>query len=185
MYMKKLSTILSILVVMIAITFTNVNKANAQFSGGVDLGIPNGAWSDYSGLGIGLSGRYEAPIQDKLNWTASLGFLSFAGKSFTTIVGFNPNNGQPIYGTVSASSGTMVPLTGGIKYYFQESNSGFYGGADLGIFFLSSGGVSSSKFGFSPGIGYRMEKFDFTFRFNAVSDANFLGLRAAYIFGGK
>jgi hypothetical protein len=30
-----------------------------------------------------------------------------------------------------------------------------------------------------------LEKFDFTFRFNAVSDLNYIGLRAAYIFPTK
>jgi hypothetical protein len=159
--------------------------AFSQFSAGLDIGLPNGSWSDGWGAGFGVSARYEKEIQDKLNWTASAGFVSFSGKSYTTVVGYNPATFQPIYGTQKFSSVTVIPVTGGVKYYFQESNAGFYGAADLGFFIASGGGTSSTKFGFSPGVGYRLEKFDFTFRFNAVSDVNYLGLRAAYIFPGK
>lgn len=173
--MKKLSTILSALVVMLAITLANVNTASAQeFSGGLDLAIPNGSWSDGYGVGFGLSARYEAPIQDKLNWTASLGFISFSGKTSTYSVLGNTF-------TISNPSITLIPVTGGIKYYFSEANAGFYGAADLG-FFIANEGIGT-KFGFSPGVGYKVNKLDFTFRFNAVSDINYLGLRAAYIFG--
>lgn len=173
--MKKLSTILSALVVMLAITLVNVNSAKAQeFSGGLDLAIPNGNWSDGYGVGFGLSARYEAPIQDKLNWTASAGFVSFAGKTVTGTI-----FGVPY--SVSNPSVTLIPVTGGIKYYFSEANAGFYGAADIG-FFIANQGIGT-KFGFSPGVGYKVNKLDFTFRFNAVSDINYLGLRAAYIFG--
>ncbi len=150
-----------------------VSPAFSQFSGGLDLALPNGSWSDYWGAGFGVSVRYEKEIQDKLNWTASAGFLSFTGKSYN--FGFGVSGNYP--------SETIIPVTGGIKYYFQESNSGFYGAADLGLFFANNG--AGTKFGFSPGIGYRLEKFDFAFRFNAVSDINYLGLRAAYIFPSK
>ena len=162
-----------------------VAPAFSQFTGGLDLAIPSGSWSDGWSVGIGASARYEQEIQDKLNWTASVGFVSFAGKSYTTLVGYDPITFKPIYGSEKYSSVTVIPVTGGIKYYFQESNAGFYGAADIGFFIASGGGASNTKFGFSPGIGYRLEKFDFTFRYNAVSDVNYLGLRAAYIFPSK
>ena len=145
-----------------------VAPAFSQFSGGLDIGIPNGNWSTFYSTGFGASVRYEAPIQDKLNWTVSGGFLSYSVKS--------------AYGSGSVS---FVPITGGIKYYFQESNSGFYAGADLGLYFISGSGASENKFGFAPAIGYRVNTWDFTFRFNSVADANFLGLRAAYVFASK
>ncbi|MBI1767479.1 MAG: hypothetical protein HY015_10185 [Bacteroidetes bacterium] len=150
-----------------------VAPAFSQFSAGLDLAIPNGSWSDFWGTGFGASVRYEAPIQEKLNWTASAGFISFSGKSY--------NFGG--FGSITAPSETIIPVTGGVKYYFQKSNGGFYGAADLGFFIANNS--AGTKFGFSPGVGYRLEKFDFAFRFNAVSDLNYLGLRAAYIFPGK
>jgi len=71
---------------------------------------------------------------------------------------------------------------GGVKYYFQEADKGFYAEGNLGLY-LASGGYSQTYFGFSPGIGYRLDKWDFTGRINFVSDVTFLGLRGAYIFG--
>jgi hypothetical protein len=155
-----------------------VAPAFSQFSVGLDLGLPNGSWSDGWGTGFGVTGRYEAPIQDKLSWTASAGFMSFSGKSV---------------GGYSYPSLTMIPVTGGVKYYFQESGTGFYAAGDVGFWLASVaasstlGTASSSKtyFGFAPGVGYRINQFDFTFRFNAVSDVSYMGLRAAYVFGGS
>lgn len=147
-----------------------ISPAFSQFSAGFNLGFPSGDWSNYEGTGFGLDARYEAPIQDKLNWNASLGFLSFTGKTYQ---GFK------------ASNVTGIPVVGGVKYYFQESNAGFYGGIDVGLVFWSGSGNSENRFVFAPGVGYRLQKVDFSFRYNAMSDFNLVGLRVAYIFPGK
>jgi hypothetical protein len=156
-----------------ALFILGVSPAFSQLSVGANIGIPTGDWSNYWGLGWGIDGRYEAPIQTKLNWTASIGYFSFGGKSYL--------------GT-SFPSISAVPLVGGIKYYFQESNKGVYAGADIGLYFMSAsfGGStgSTTRFGFAPALGYRIQQFDFSFRYNAVSDFNFVGLRAAYIIPG-
>lgn len=147
-----------------------VAPAFSQFSLGADLAIPNGNWSTFYSTGFGISGRYEAPIAsvDKLNWTASAGFLSFSVKS--------PYTGN---------SWTIIPLTGGVKYYFQEADAGFYVAGDLGFYLGSGSGSSKTDFGFAPGIGYRVNTWDFTFRFNSNSDFSYVGLRAAYVFAKK
>ena len=158
-----------------------VAPAFSQFSGGIDLGLPSGTpFSTYSSVAFGLSARYEAPISgvDKLNWTATAGFLSFAGKSYTVSGG-----GVSVSGNYNSI--TVIPLMGGVKYYFQEANAGFYVAADLGLYLVSGGGASDNRFGIAPGLGYRMDKWDFTVRLNTPSDFNYLGLRGAYIFGGK
>lgn len=153
-------------------------SAYAQFSAGLDLGIPSGNLSDIASTGFGLSGRYDGAWKDQLNWTASLGFMSFAGK---TVSGFTFKNV------------TNVPIAGGVKYYFQEAGNGWYGAADLSINFLSygvgtgtfSGNASTTRLGLSPGVGYRMGKFDFAARYNLITDFSSLGIRAAYIFDIK
>jgi hypothetical protein len=147
-----------------------LSPAFSQFSAGLNLGFPSGNWSSYESTGFGVDVRYEAPIQDKLNWDASIGFLTFSGKS---------------YGGGNYNSITGIPVVGGLKYYFQQSNSGVYGGVDVGLVFWSGGGSSENRFVFAPGVGYRIPKFDFSFRYNAMSDFNLVGLRAAYIFPGK
>ncbi|MFM9838795.1 MAG: hypothetical protein ACKVOQ_11060 [Cyclobacteriaceae bacterium] len=157
-----------ILSLFFAVTTFGFAFSQGNFSAGLDLGLPLGTpFSDFYSVGFGISGRYEAPIQTKLNWTATGGFLSFGGK---TVTGF------------SVKSITMIPIQGGIKYYFQKSNSGIYGDASLGLFFLSGSGSSETKVGFSPGFGYRSGKFDILGRFNVVSDFNYFGIRGAYVF---
>lgn len=144
--------------------------AFSQVSGGVDVGIPNGDWSNFEGLGLGLSLKYEAPIQDKLNWTISGGFVSFSGKTYQ---GFKSNGI------------TIIPFTGGVKYYLQKSNDGVYIAGDLGVYFASGSGGNTNRVGFAPALGYRVNQFDLTFKLNLVSDFNYVGLRAAYVFPGK
>ena len=148
-----------------------------------------GNFSDIASTGFGASFRYEAGIKDQLNWTASIGYLSFGEKTYRV------NNVSIPFGSTS-----LIPITGGIKYYFSAANSGFYGSADLGLNFISTyvytynsgngGGynlssVSETKLGFSPGIGYRTGSWDFGGKFNIISDRNYFGVRVAYVFGNK
>jgi hypothetical protein len=167
----------------------------AQFTAGVDVGLPVGNFSDVSSVGIGASGRYEAAIKevDKLSWTASAGFTTFFEKKVSVPTGFvtdangypvfDPNTGLPKikYTEEGGGSGTLIPITGGVKYYANERGSGFYGAADLGLVFGTNG--FGTKFNFAPGVGYRYQKFDFAVRYNVISDANFFGLRAGYVLG--
>ena len=180
-----------ILIALIAgcIGSMSISKTYAQFSAGVELGLPMGNFSDIANAGFGASIRYESSINDKLNWTGAIGYLSFSGKNFTS--------GNV---TIPFGNSSIVPLTGGIKYYFSEANNGFYGSADLNLNFVSyytytlnsgNGGgyntisVSESKFGLAPGIGYRTGNWDFSGKFNIISNLNYFGLRVAYIFGTK
>jgi hypothetical protein len=111
--------------------------------------------------------------------------LSFGGKTFTV------NNV-----TIPFGNSSIVPLAGGVKYYFSEANRGFYGAADLGLNFVlfytctynsgNGGGYNTAtatktRFGIAPGAGYRMNNWDFTGRFNLISNTDYLGLRVAYI----
>lgn len=177
--MKKI--IFSILFVVVAF---GAAFSQGRFSGGLELGLPVGVFGDIANIGIGASARYEAPIQDKLNWTGTVGFLSFGGKS---ISGFS-------YG-----SSTIIPIQGGVKYYFTESFNGFYASGELGLSIatfsvpgfnlfgqtVGGGSVSETRFGFAPGIGYHLGNLDFSGRFQLVSDLNYFNVRAAYVFGGK
>jgi hypothetical protein len=175
---KKMKKI-TLLAFVVTVSYSAFSQSG-KFSGGVELSLPTGIASEVIGLGLGLSGRYEAAIQDKLNWFATAGFVTYGGKDLQGLQ-FNPVTQQLETVTISGSSSTLIALQGGAKYYFQESDNGFYGSGELGLF-IGTGSGSSSKFGFSPGIGYRLEKFDLSFRYNLVSDFNNLGVRAAYIF---
>lgn len=156
-----------------AFSFLAVTGAFAQFSIGAELALPMGSpFSDNSNMGFGGSVNYQGAINDNLSWTGYAGYISFTGK-----------------GVASALSSSMIPVMAGVKYYFTESGAGFYGEVDLGMFFLSTSGggfsQSESKFGFTPAIGYRVGSFDIGARYNIVPDANNLGFRVAYVFGGS
>ena len=178
-----------IIFAVLSVGYSLSSKTYAQFSLGAELGLPMGNFSDIANAGFGASVRYEASINDKLNWTGAIGYLSFSGKIFTS--------GNV---TIPFGNSTIVPLTGGIKYYFSEASTGFYGSADLNLNFVSyytyslnsgNGGgynttsVSESKFGLAPGLGYRAGNWDFSGKFNIISNFNYFGLRVAYIFGTK
>lgn len=158
---------------VLVFSFFAVTGAFAQFSIGVDLALPMGTMADFQGMGFGASGRYDGAINDNLSWSAGVGYISFSGKDYD--YGF---------GTVSGSSFAMIPIQGGVKYYFTESNAGFYGAADIGIWLAASSGSSGSEFGFSPGVGYRVSSFDIAMKYNAVGNVSSLGFRVGYVLGG-
>ena len=101
-----------------AFLFLSVSDAVAQFSVGAELGLPISNFSNQASPGFGASVRYEASLLDNLNWTGSAGFVSFAGKAYL----------GGAFGNVS-----VIPLVGGLKYYFGEANNGLYAAADLGL----------------------------------------------------
>jgi hypothetical protein len=159
---------------VLAFSFFAATGAFAQFSIGLDLNLPMGTFGDVAGLGFGGSARYDGAINDNLSWTGSVGYINFSGKDISV----------PGFGTISGGSVGVLPIQAGVKYYFTESNAGFYGGLDLGMWIGTASG-SSSEFGFSPGVGYRLEKFDIAARYNAVGDISNLGFRIAYVLGGN
>jgi len=172
------------LVLMLALTAASVSFASAQgrFSVGPEVAIPMSDFGDLVGVGIGGSLRYEAPINENLSWMGTVGFISFGKKSF--------DDG---FGGEYDFSATIIPIQAGLKYYFTESFSGFYAGAELGANLVkgkaSGDGVSVSdsetKFGFAPQVGYHLSVIDISARYQIISDSNYLGFRIAYVFGGK
>ena len=165
--------------------FLSVTDSKAQFSVGAELALPAGNFSNSSNPGIGASIRYDANLVEKLNWTASAGFLVFGGKTYL----------GGAYGNFS-----IIPLVGGVKYYFMEANEGPYAAADLGLNIINYsvanpnqgngngvtfGSASTARIGFAPGIGYRVGSWDFTGRINVMSDFTYPGVRAAYVFRSK
>lgn len=163
------------LLLVMALTVLSSTATFAQFSAGLELGLPMGTFGDTNGLGFGVSGRYEAAINDNLSWNATLGYISYTGKDYSI----------PGFGVIPGVSFAMIPITGGIKYYFTEIDNGFYGSADLGIWLASGSGSSGSEFGISPGLGYRVGSFDIGARYNIVGNVSTLGFRFGYVFGAK
>jgi hypothetical protein len=172
--MKKL--LLSIVAV---IALSSASFAQGRFSIGPELALPMGDFGDGAGIGFGGTLRYEGTINDNLNWMGTAGYLTFGEKD---------NSGLKV---------SMIPVQAGVKYYFTESFSGFYGGAELGVHLVKSkieteifgvpysASVSSTEFSFAPSLGYHLGAVDIALRYQIVADANYLGVRLAYVFGGE
>lgn len=164
------------IVTIVALFFVAAGSfAQGRFSVGPELLLPQGDWSDGVGMGIGGSLRYERPINDNLSWMATVGYISFAEKDDSGV------------------KFSMIPVLGGAKYYFTESFNGFYVGAEAGFvsakakveFLGQSVSATDTEFGFGPQVGYHISVLDISARYLMVSDANSIGIRVAYVFGGK
>lgn len=150
--------------------------SQGRFSVGAELALPQSDLGDAVSTGFGVSVRYESPINSNLSWMGTIGYLSFGEKD---------NQGLTV---------SMIPVMAGAKYYFNESFNGFYGGAELGLSFSKAkldgfGDDSSTDFGFAPQVGYHIANLDFSARYMIIKindgDANQIGFRVAYVFGGN
>lgn len=95
----------------------------SQFSAGIETGLSMGNVNspEIGNFANGASLRYDMPFQKKLNLTFAIGYLSFSDKL---------QDGFP-------TGNKIIPVLGGVKYYFLERNKGFYAGFDLGPNFPS------------------------------------------------
>ena len=159
-----------LLTAAVILCFAAGSMAQGRFSVGAELALPSGDFADVSGLGFGVSARYESPINDNLSWMGTAGYLSFSEKDN---LGFKLG---------------LIPIMGGVKYYFTESFNGFYGCAELGLV-IATGDGDGNEFAFAPSVGYHLGSLDFSAKYQIVSaefvDFNWIGVRVAYVLGGN
>lgn len=172
--MKKLFSTLVVIEFLFSVSF-----AQGRFSTGLEAAVPTQDLHDLADFGIGGNARYEAPISGKLNWTATASFIYFITKNI---------NGTSYWEY-------LIPIQGGVKYYFKKSFDGFYAGAEIGIhYIIFKQGLfetykKSTDFSYAPALGYHLRNLDISARYELVSDAdysiNYVGLRIAYVFGRR
>lgn len=158
----------------------------SRVSLGLEAGLPMGDFGDFYGVGIGGTLGFEIPVGDNLGVVAQAGYLSFAGKEYDL----------GIVKVEGASLGA-IPIQVGAKYYFTDNQEGAYLGALTGVHLLSSeGSDGSTNFGVAPLLGFFVtENLDIAVRYQMLFDKNeltdesvtnsYLGIRAAYTFGGR
>jgi hypothetical protein len=184
-----------VLITIVAL-FLFVGISQAQNKMWLNIGgnvyLPMGDFADVAGTGFGGTAQFEMQFMPQLLGTGSIGYLTWGGKDI-----------QLLGGNYSYSS-SAIPVLVGAKYYFMPSG-GFYGQAQLGLFFFSTtvdvpsyniGGVtygggetsdSDSEFAFSFGAGYELPlspklTLDLSGAFLVISDANNIGIRAGIKF---
>lgn len=181
--MKKV--ILVLIVSFFFISQLTAQQGKMQAGGQVGISVPMGDLSDGANLGFGFQGNFLYGINQNIDLTGSIGYISW---------GTDSDN-------LSFSS---VPVTFGGRYYFQRGQFTPYGMAELGIHFTSAsfdipsvsfGGTSygggsnsatSSDFGLGLGAGFLYDlgsmKLDANAKINIVSGFNNLMVMVGLIF---
>jgi hypothetical protein len=155
----------------------DVAMTGSKLGIGAEFAFPTGQFGNYFDFGYGGSLQFQTPIANKLNFTATAGYLSFNGKDNITVgtmTGTIPNYG-------------VVPLKVGARYFLLEN---LYAGGELGVAIATSIG-SGTGFIYTPNIGIEFpvadkSTIDFGARYEVFSNnatRRFVGLRLAYNFG--
>lgn len=166
-----------IFIAIAAIALSTAAKAQTTYSAGLEVGLPSGDASTVSGTAFGGSVKGVFALGGSKNSaiTGNVGFLSFGGKDIT------------VFGiTVKSPSVTAIPVKVGYRY---SAEGGFYAEPQVGMTFFSGGG-SGSGFTYAANLGYIInEKFDLSARYESAKieggSWNHIGIRLAYVFGGK
>jgi len=154
---------------------------------GAEFAFPTGNFGDDYKLGYGGTLQFQTPIIEKLNFTASAGYLTFRGEDIATVGGATLRNADL----------NVIPVKAGINYFLAEN---IYVGGELGAAF-GTGDNSKTSFAYTPHIGVefpvsdkgaidlsaRYEEWSTNYDRPGNSNINFksrfVGLRLAYNFG--
>ncbi|QNK63012.1 hypothetical protein H7F33_00345 [Pedobacter sp. PAMC26386] len=182
--MKKLFLLTAIAGVF---AFSNVSAQKVKGSKlglGVDFAVPVGGLSDGYKFGYGGSLLFQTPIAEKLNFTASAGYLNLVGKN-AQYLSFGSNG---VYTKeYQVPNAGVVPVKIGARYFIAQN---FYAGAEIGAAFMTGDG-GGTAFAYSPNIGFELplankNSIDLGIRYEGwskESSVGFFGLKAAYNFG--
>jgi hypothetical protein len=173
--MKKLILSATVIIVVSMSAFAQIDK-KFSFSGGAEFSVPTGSFSNTHLLGIGGSLQAEYYVMEKMKGTVTLGLLAYPKRP-------SLSNG---------AAQRIIPLRIGAKYFLI---GGLYGGAQLGVAFLSNyGPYSGTVFAYSPlMLGYEFnlksgKAFDATIKYDAYTGSGKIGtlgtfgIRVAYVF---
>lgn len=105
-------------------------------SAGAELALPMGDFSESNGIGFGGSAMFHYNlIEDKLDLTGSVGYLTFSGKTISAgIPGLTAFD-------VKSPAVSMIPIRVGANYKLIE-DLGLYVGTDLGVSLLTFAATS-------------------------------------------
>lgn len=166
--MKKLMSIVTIVVLTTTSLQAQTSSSPVKFSLGVEPSLPIGTFGDAYSFGIGGSVQGELKVADELGLTLNAGYINYSGKD---VGGFKvPSSG-------------IIPVLAGAKYYAAPS---FYIHGQLGASFGTSTG-GGTNFTYSPGIGFMASKnFDILLKYVGYSQtggsSSAIGARVAYVF---
>jgi hypothetical protein len=148
---------------------------NQGLSIGGNVVQPIGDWDEFANTGFGVSASFEQPVAQNLLGVLYTGYTYFDG-------------------TVDGYSWTLIPVLGGLKYYFNSQHD-WYFTALLGINITNNkyklgeieGTESFTDFEGNANFGYEIQTsetgaIDLSAGFVFINEQSYIGLRAAYIF---
>lgn len=167
--MKKVF-LFSIVALISATSFSQGKGGGTSLSSGLEIGLPMGDMSNSQSVGLGAS--VKALFGETSGFTASVGYMTFSGKEVSGFGKF------PAFNAIPVKVGYRMATEGG--FYFEPQ---------VGVAFTSQGGSSASAFTYAPNVGIITGGLDLSARYEAMSNngstISFIGLRLAYMFGGK
>lgn len=174
--MKKITLFITACVFICSLSFGQ-KLGKTRVSAGVELGVANSnplkdiPGNKGYGLGVGVSAQAEHFFKEALSGVASIGLLSYTGRSS----GNNQKN----------KAYTAIPIKVGGNLYAGDK---FHVGAQVGVGLNSMGGLSHTTFAYSPQIGYSFSRndkpLDLTLKYDGYAAENSfsaVGLRLALI----
>jgi hypothetical protein len=112
------------------------SDTKGHFSIGPEIGFATGDFNNSHSIGIGATAQGEVNIAQSTNVTLTMGFMSYAGRSYGSGIKYK--------------AAGIIPIKAGVKYFLSE---GFYAGAQFGAgFFTNSGG--GTAFAYTGMLGY-------------------------------
>ncbi|HQU74533.1 MAG TPA: hypothetical protein PKV71_13390 [Calditrichia bacterium] len=181
--MKKLFLILIVSVALSQVAFA---QGEMRIGGAANLALPFGDLGDVgSSVGFGVTGLFVYSFSDVIDFTGTLGWMTFGGES-TEFPGYKAEY------TVST-----IPILFGVRYYIQKPSSGpqWHVGGEAGFHRWSvdtkitsdnpfvnnfSGGVgSSTEFDLGAAGGFTSGNLDISAVFFFIN-TQYIGIRAGY-----
>jgi hypothetical protein len=149
--MKKLMMSVFVVALTLSASAQKGNKDNKiKFSIGGEFGAVTGNLQSNYSLGIGPTVQIEYKINDAFSATLQPGVLLLVGKAI-------PGRDY------KAKSQTILPVLGGVKYYFMPK---FFGAAQIGAAIFTTSGNNGTRFAFSPAAGYKVnDKFEVSLKY--------------------
>ena len=152
-----------VLVVLVALLVFGIPVSAQSWVGGIagNVALPmSTAFKDAYRVGFGGTAWGGYQVDQNLTVFLKSGYLTFSGKE------------QTIFGqTFKPEAWNAIPIVAGAKYFFMPPDDmRVYGSGEVGMYMLSSGGNSESKFGFAPALGAQFKAGD---KMNVDVNANF------------
>jgi hypothetical protein len=207
--MKRKNLLKAFALAAVMLVSTNMFAQDGRFSVGAELAMPGGDYGDNAGTGFGASLRYEMPMGDNLGLTGTVGYLMYGKKSVETY-GYKYEYSSSVIPIMLGAKYYFTEQQNGFYGAFQIglsmlSNKSEYSYDLLGVHYSGSDTQSSSAFTWAPGVGYHLDNLDFGLNYYGFSytqdytttvlgvayttevtyAGSWIGIRAAYVFGGK